>query len=227
MSPSLSIQRPTEVAAPLSLFEMRVYEARTGCRDRLVKMFEASFRPLYESLGAHIAGSFIDLDAPNRWVWFRAFPDAAARGEALAAFYAHPQWLDLRKATNALIACSSDARLLQPEVWRAPDARRAAVFECVRAVGPSVHQCSAELDGALDDDDRRDGETIGIWASSPAPNTYPRQRLRRAPSRVWLMRFAHAPDDDRGRDRRSESNASPTLATEQVAVHRLRLASTC
>lgn len=98
---------------PLTIFELRRYRARPGQRDALVAMFEANFRPAYEAAGATILGSWTVLAEPDMWVWMRAFPDSAARRQALAAFYGGPVWGHLAAACNATIADARDARVLR------------------------------------------------------------------------------------------------------------------
>jgi hypothetical protein len=61
-----------------------------------------------------IAGLFRDLDAPDRLVWLRGFPDMPARAEALEDFYGGPVWQAQRDAANATMIDSSDVLLLRP-----------------------------------------------------------------------------------------------------------------
>lgn len=101
-------------AAPsaLTLFELRRYRTRPGRRDALVAMFEAHFRAAYEAAGATILASWTVPDEPDRWVWIRAFADAAARRRALEGFYGGAVWAGLKDACNATIADAREARVL-------------------------------------------------------------------------------------------------------------------
>lgn len=226
MSSTMSSPFPADVAAPARLFEMRVYEARLGSGARLVGMFEQSFRPLYESVGVRIVASFNDLDSPDRWVWFRAFPDAAARGAALTAFYTHPRWLELRRAANALIARSSDARLLVPEAWHSLPLENGTLVECARIVGPSVHRYRSDVALAMSENRGHGVETVGVLASCSARNTYPRQRLHQEPACVWLTRFGHPDEYARHVAARSQSPAWRAIENGGVPLQRWRLAAT-
>jgi hypothetical protein len=95
------------------LFELRSYAAHAGKRDELIDMFERIFLDAYEACGASIVGTFRSLDDPDRWVWIRAFPDAAARGLALAAFYEGETWRCNAEACDRLIAQVAAALLLR------------------------------------------------------------------------------------------------------------------
>jgi hypothetical protein len=100
-------------AQPLTLFELRRYRARPGRRDELIAMFEAHFRAAYEAAGATILASWTVPDEPDRWVWIRAFTDAAARRRALEGFYGGEVWSRLGPACNATIADAREARVLR------------------------------------------------------------------------------------------------------------------
>jgi hypothetical protein len=75
-----------------TVFELRQYTLRARQRDTLVAMFEQSFLEPQNALGAHVIGTFRDLDDADRFVWIRGFRDMDARQEALAAFYGGPVW---------------------------------------------------------------------------------------------------------------------------------------
>src|SRR4051812_3912762 len=79
-------------AAPeaLAVLELRQYTLHPGRRDELVALFEREFVETQEAAGIRLLGSFHDLDAPDRFVWLRGFPDMAARADALGAFYGGP-----------------------------------------------------------------------------------------------------------------------------------------
>ena len=108
--PSPAPARP----APLSLIELRSYRTRRGRREELIAMFEAHFLDAYEAAGATIVATFRHRADADRWVWIRAFTDAASRESALHSFYGGATWKRLANACNATIADVSDAWLLQP-----------------------------------------------------------------------------------------------------------------
>jgi hypothetical protein len=94
--------------------ELRQYTLRGGQRDTLVSMFEKSFLEPQNAVGAHIVGTFRDLDDADRFVWIREFRDMPARQEALSAFYGGAVWKANRTAANATIVDSDNVLLLRP-----------------------------------------------------------------------------------------------------------------
>jgi hypothetical protein len=103
----------SDLSAPLTLFELRRYRTRPGRRDELIAMFEAHFRPAYEAAGAIILASWTVPDEPDRWVWIRAFTDAAARRQGLERFYSDEVWAARKVACGATLADASDVRVLR------------------------------------------------------------------------------------------------------------------
>ena len=96
-----------------SVFELRQYTLRGGQRDTLISLFEANFIESQEVVGAHIIGTFRDLDDPDRFVWMRGFRDMAARKDALEAFYLRsPAWTAHKKEANATMVDSDNVLLL-------------------------------------------------------------------------------------------------------------------
>jgi hypothetical protein len=94
--------------------EFRQYTLHPGARDVLIDLFEREFVESQEAVGIELIGQFRDLDAPNRFVWLRGYPDLATRVWALQAFYGGPVWADHREAANATMVDSSDVLLLRP-----------------------------------------------------------------------------------------------------------------
>jgi NIPSNAP len=95
-------------------FELRQYTLRAGQRETLVSIFERHFVEPQNDLGAHIVGSFTDVDDPDRFVWIRGFADMAARQRALEAFYGGPDWHAHRAEANATMIDSDNVLLLRP-----------------------------------------------------------------------------------------------------------------
>jgi hypothetical protein len=79
---------------------LRQYTLRGGRRDTLISMFERRFLEPQNALGAHIIGTFRDLDDPDRLVWLRGFRDLSARQESFAGFYDGPAWRENRPSNN-------------------------------------------------------------------------------------------------------------------------------
>lgn len=94
--------------------ELRQYTLRKDQRERLIALFERAFIESQAAVGAHVPGSFRDLDDSDRFVWLRGFEDMAARGQALPAFYGGPAWQSNRIAANATMLDSDNVLLLRP-----------------------------------------------------------------------------------------------------------------
>jgi hypothetical protein len=95
-------------------FELRQYTLRAGERKTLVSIFERHFVEPQNDVGAHVVGSFTDVDDPDRFVWIRGFADMAARQRALEAFYGGPAWHAHRVEANATMVDSDNVLLLRP-----------------------------------------------------------------------------------------------------------------
>ena len=96
------------------ILELRQYTLRGAQRDTLISIFEGNFIESQNALGAHVLGSFRDLDDPDRFVWIRGFADMQARQTALEAFYGGPVWREHAKAANATMIDSGNVLLLRP-----------------------------------------------------------------------------------------------------------------
>jgi hypothetical protein len=94
--------------------ELRQYTLHPGRRDALIELFEREFVETQEAVGIELIGQFRDLDAPDRFVWLRGFPDMESRARALGAFYGGPAWKANRDAANATMIDSDDVLLLRP-----------------------------------------------------------------------------------------------------------------
>jgi hypothetical protein len=96
------------------IVEMRQYTVHTGTRDRFIALFEREFVESQEAVGARLIGHFRDMDDPERFVWFRGFPDMPGRAAALNAFYFGDLWKSKRDEANASINDSDNVLLLRP-----------------------------------------------------------------------------------------------------------------
>lgn len=102
-------------AAPaLGVIELRQYTLHKGQRDTLIGMFEEHFIEPQNALGAHIVGTFRDLDDPDRFVWIRGFSDMQIRQRSLEAFYGGPAWRAQRQAANLTMLDSDNVLMLRP-----------------------------------------------------------------------------------------------------------------
>jgi hypothetical protein len=96
------------------ILELRRYTLHPGRRDDLIDLFDREFVESQEATGMRVVGQFRDVDAPDRFVWLRGFPDMEARARSLAAFYDGPVWALHRDAANATMVDSDDVLLLRP-----------------------------------------------------------------------------------------------------------------
>ena len=71
---------------------MRTYTIAAGLRQRFLDLFEARTWPLQHSLGIAVAGPWVDLDHPDRFVWLRGFPSSEARETMKRDLYEGPEW---------------------------------------------------------------------------------------------------------------------------------------
>ncbi|WP_409466028.1 NIPSNAP family protein [Amycolatopsis sp. GA6-003] len=101
----------------MTVVELRQYTLRPGQRDVLIDLFDRELLEPQEAAGCTVVGQFRDEDDPDRFVWFRSFPDLAARHAALTAFYLEGEaWRQHRDAANATMLDSDNVLLLRPEV---------------------------------------------------------------------------------------------------------------
>jgi hypothetical protein len=110
------------MATDTKIVELRQYTLRGGRRDELIALFERSFVGPQEAVGAHVLGTYRDLDDPDRFVWMRGFRDMAQRATALEAFYTGPVWRANREAANATMLDSDNVLLLRRRRWSSPAA---------------------------------------------------------------------------------------------------------
>lgn len=153
-----------------SVVELRQYSLHPGQRETLIALFEREFISTQEAVGLQVLGSFRDLDAPDRFVWWRGFADMAARAAGLAAFYGGPAWQAHGQAANTTMRDSDDVLLLRPlSPWPAADGQRTDwhAVVCPLATPP---------DSALIDALRGSGAS---WLETePAANNFPRLPVR-------------------------------------------------
>ena len=74
------------------LYEYRIYECHPGKRDDWVVYMENVIIPFQVSKGMVVAGSFIDEEDENCYVWLRRFKDEADREALYEAVYQSDGW---------------------------------------------------------------------------------------------------------------------------------------
>src|SRR5262245_29760801 len=170
------------------VIELRQYTLHPGAREQLVQVFEEHFIEGQEQCGMRILGQFRDLDAPDRFVWIRGFPDMEARARALEAFYSGPVWKAHGRVANATMVDHTNVLLLRPATPDTAfpfDPRLRPSPEAAETPGgivvATIHHLAAPvpLDVAASlPDDQNAGTLLGRFVTESARNTYPRLPVR-------------------------------------------------
>ena len=171
-----------------TVFELRQYTLYGGKRDHLISLFEANFIESQEVVGAHIIGTFRDLDDLDRFVWIRGFRDMAARKEALEAFYLHsPAWIAHKQEANATMVDSDNVLLLGVPssstqfagVPNNPDSDAVYGVTIYDLGGVNTAQFSEFFDRTILPHLNALGtHPIAVLATNEAPNNFPRLPVR-------------------------------------------------
>jgi hypothetical protein len=155
------------------VIELRQYTLKPGTRPGFIERFEREFLETQEAVGMEVTGTFLDLDDPDRFVWFRAFPSYEARAVALAAFYDGPVWAEWSVETNADLIDSDDVLMLRP----------APGFAALPA-GP-LSEAAIHVWAVSSNDEERalldalsGVSSAGVLRSHPGPNNFPRLPVR-------------------------------------------------
>jgi quinol monooxygenase YgiN len=199
------------------VFELRQYTLHRGQRDTLIDLFERSFIETQNELGAHVIGTFRDLDDPDRFVWIRGFRDMPVRQKALSAFYDGPVWRAKRAAANSTMLDSSNVLLLRPaEAGQALRSQPAGAPASTSVLGVTIYylggvdaaQFTHFFDQAVAPQLAAAGvHPIARLVSEESPNTFTRLPIRqRDRVFVWLTRW-------------------PNLGAEEVFVSNFRALS--
>ncbi|MEO7730681.1 MAG: NIPSNAP family protein [Kofleriaceae bacterium] len=197
---------PTDADFPI--VELRQYTLHPDQRDVLIELFDREFLETQEATGMRVFGQFRDLDRPDRFVWFRGFPDMAARAAALHAFYTGPIWQAHRAAANATMIDSSNVLLLHratatsgfaetaPRAQPGASATPASLFVAtIYAIAPSARAGFAGFfaDRIAPELTTAGATLVGSFATEHSPNTFPRLPIREGEHVfVSLARFADA-----------------------------------
>ena len=201
-------------AGTASVLELRQYTLQSGRRDELIALFEREFVEPQEEAGAHILGTFRDLDDPDRFVWLRGFADLSTRADALGCFYGGPAWQRHRDAANATMVDSDNVLLLRSlasdaglETALLPrlavGATQAAGGVFTIALCPLRAPADAALIHAFDQCVHPwwvgvGGDLLACWVTETAANNFPRLPVREGePHIAWLTRF----DDEAAQQR--------------------------
>lgn len=221
------VSAPRRVAP---LVELRRYTLYPGRRDELIDLFEREFVEPQEACGIELLGQFRDLDAPDRFVWLRGFPDPMRRAAALGAFYGGPAWRAHRAAANATMIDSDDVLQLRPcrpaggfALPRRAEAERrgeGVVLAHVHPLrDPDTSAFLAFFERAFVPMLWDANVAVGAsYVSDARPNAFPALPVRENDTAfVWFSRHADAARADAARARIEEAlDWSPRLASEHA-----------
>lgn len=186
------------------VLELRNYTMQPSQRDVLIALFEREFIAPQEALGAHVLGTFRNLDNPDGFVWLRGFADLDTRYAALDGFYTSDVWKAHRTEANATMIDSDDVLLLRP--LAGDTARDSATRPPIGAPAPSalivattyfLNPHNDEAFAAFFSHDvapilkEADAKFLATFATEHSPNNYPRLPVRENETVfVSLTRFA-------------------------------------
>jgi quinol monooxygenase YgiN len=232
--------------ASFDILELRQYTLHRGRRDTLIDLFERHFIESQEACGIVLAGTFRDLDDPDRFVWLRGFADMQARGDALPAFYGGPAWRTHREDANATMVDSDDVHLLRPltpahrfgplpprpsfeALLREPAGLLTATL-CTLRDAPDAALAEAferDVRPAWED---ADATLLACWATCPSANNFPRLPVHEGrPVVAWFTRFRDAQAQARHAARIAQGGAlrAPAWRARLLAEpHTVRLVPT-
>jgi hypothetical protein len=202
---ALSIFPQEAKVAEDTVFELRQYTLYGGRRDTLISLFEKNFIEPQDAVGAHVLGTFRDLDDPDRFVWIRGFRDMPARQQALESFYGGPVWTAHKKEANATMVDSDNVLLLRalpPRPEFAGNAQASSGSEAVYGItiyylgSVDTAQFGKFFDHVILPHFNASGiEPVATLATNEAPNNFPRLPIREH-DRVflWMARWPSETD---------------------------------
>jgi hypothetical protein len=185
------------------VFELRQYTLHPGKRDTLIDLFENEFLETQESAGIRVIGQFRDLGDPDRFVWFRAFPDMVRRKEALTSFYSDTTWRTHRDAANATMIDSDNVLLLRIADPRfgfpAPSLPRPAIGTTERPssrFNVTVYSFDTPIDREHIDAVLRVVTPLTLLQTEPSENTYPALPVRLGENVIVALTMGDGALDD-------------------------------
>lgn len=169
-----------------AIIELRDYTLVPGTRDWFVELYEREFVESQIERGIDLIGTFRDADRDDRFVWFRGFPNAAARAKALDAFYTSELWKQHRESANACIV-DSDNVLQLKQAWSGsgfapgaappPRGAREAMGIVVATIFHFAGPVTRDFIAAFRETPQ-EGTALATLITDPQPNSYPRLTVR-------------------------------------------------
>ena len=189
-----------------SVFELRQYTLYGGQRDTLISLFEKNFIEPQEAVGAHVVGTFRDIDDPDRFVWIRGFRDMPTRQQSLQDFYgSSPEWNIHKKEANATMIDSDNVLLLralssQPKfaqtVTNAPGSDAVYGVTIYYLAGVDTVQFARFFDlTVLPHLNTLGAHPMATLATNDMPNNFPRLPVREHDGVfLWIARWPNIAD---------------------------------
>jgi len=169
-------------------------------------LFERCFIEPQNALGAHVIGTFRDLDDPDRFVWIRGFRDLETRAKALGAFYGGPIWQANRSAANATMLDSDNVLLLHPSAAGFGFGADAPVHTSTGIVGATIHylgsvttaQFAQFFEQSMLPRLRESGaQPIASFVTEESENNFPRLPVREHDRAfIWFARWASVSEEE-------------------------------
>jgi hypothetical protein len=227
--------------AACPVIEMRRYTLHPGTAPILLGVFERRLVEAQEQVGMTVAGTFLDEDDADAFVWMRGFGGHEQRTAALTAFYGGPVWARNADTANATMIDSGDVLLLRPtDPARAP---RRAVERGDADDVPRSDRVITEvltLPNGADGDHvetwvARDGiaaveQALGVpvaaWRTDPTPNGFPRLPVREDRVVVWLASFTDFAARELALDRLTGDPVDRELVARTMSRRRFLLSPT-
>ena len=231
----------THDLAASPVVELRRYTLHPGTASILLDVFERRLVEAQEQAGMTVAGTFLDEDDADAFVWMRGFAGHGQRTAALAAFYGGPVWARNAATANATMIDYSDLLLLRPtEPVRAPrpavdrgDADgtprpdRVVVEVLTLSDGAAGDDVEAWITGdALADVQRAVGVPVAAWRTDPTPNGFTRLPVRDDRVVVWLASFPDVAARARALDELAADPTDGELAARTLSRRRFLLSPT-
>jgi NIPSNAP len=192
------------------IVELRQYTLHPNKLDGFIPLFEREFIETQEAVGITVIGHFRDRDDPDRFVWFRGFPDMPARAEALQAFYGGPVWKAHRDEANASFIDTDNVLLLRPvsaaSGFSLAKLQRPAIADALPKgmVVATIYAFDAPVstdfraffEHEIKPELRKGGISVTVeLETESSPNTFPRLPIRDGENIfIWIATFA-TPDD--------------------------------
>ena len=91
---SAALRRSVVRKRRVMIVEFCTYRVKAGRRSDFMQFFGTHCVPALRAQGIRVLGPLVDLENPNRFVWFRSFPSLEERDRMKSAFHHSAVWVD-------------------------------------------------------------------------------------------------------------------------------------